>query len=756
MAEIQVKGLGKVQIEGDTPTPEEEQLIIDALKSKEDLLSKSLESELTGLKGLEFIGGRPTFEMIGAIGGSIPGTIAGSLPGGVAGGTLGASGMGQAYDILQSALTDEETDFTTQVGKAKKDFQREALLQTFFAKIPGMGSAAKRFIFGDKSKKPLYESAKRLGFPLSLSDGGNLIAQGYGRVIGVFPYVGGPIKKGFAKKADILNSTAKDTLNTFAPNVSLTKLGIDMSKAAQSTFDDFKRVSSFFYDDFYNSVNKVKAPIISTQNFKNKINFYIKQIDEGDIVLESGKVATQAQKDAMYKWAKQYLDIPKYININQYQSLNKNIEKFAKRSKTEPVDIRALTIFREGLEKDLNLLAKKSYTDTFKKVIDPKLIEEIGTKLKFANQVYSEGLQNSLITNTLKKAAKKEGVKLTPIPSKTIFDSPAAKDFKKVDRNIFSPGFQVQGSLTADQLGKVLIANRNVTPQLLSDLKSLVGEKQFKNFVRSRLQQGYDDALVKFSEPDRTGLMFDPFKFEANLGLNKKASRDLLEEMLKGSNLTLQNLDDFFAIAKNHSGLTIPDVSAFVSRRAVLGGTKSLLGGFAMGYTSYQNPFRGAALIYLSRKTSNFLNNPKALKDVMTVLDPNSPASQLKTGTLKLIDAMISESQTKQEANDFKLYKEYIDQIPLIDLKKELEEDTSPLSRNYLNYDKFLNQENTEEIKVSSQPNIITPPLVTPSINPNLMSQAPAGVSATGLTPTEQALLSPEEQQIRLRSRGIA
>ena len=47
----------------------------------------------------------------------------------------------------------------------------------------------------------------------------------------------------------------------------------------------------------------------------------------------------------------------------------------------------------------------------------------------------------------------------------------------------------------------------------------------------------------------------------------------------------------------------------------------------------------------------------------------------------------------------------------------------------------------------------------TPSVNPMLISQAPTGimgVSATGLTPTEQALLSPEEQAIKLRSRGMA
>ena len=48
--------------------------------------------------------------------------------------------------------------------------------------------------------------------------------------------------------------------------------------------------------------------------------------------------------------------------------------------------------------------------------------------------------------------------------------------------------------------------------------------------------------------------------------------------------------------------------------------------------------------------------------------------------------------------------------------------------------------------------------LLTPNIDSNLFAQAPKGIMSVnrGLTQTEQALLSPEEQQIRLRSRGLA
>jgi hypothetical protein len=767
MAIIEVEGLGQVEIEGETPTESEARGIKKALDSisgnvEEGLGTDTIIPEMIdpGLaeigkpQGLELIGGRPTFEAAGAIAGSIPGTAAGPA-GTVGGGVLGSMAGGQIFDVLQSTLTDESTDFGTQAERAVSDLKRETLLQSFFAKVPGLFTATKRFVFG-KPDKQLYDSAKKIKFPLSLSDAGNMISRGYGRVIGVFPFVGQPIKKGFAQKANILNKAADDTLNTFAPNVTLTKLGMDMAEASKSTFGDFRRVTTFLYDDALSSINKTKVPIISTKNLKNSFRNFSKEVDAGKIRLTSGKILQDSRKDSIYKFAKNGLKIPEYITVNQYRGLVKSMQDFANKSGKEGYNIKVITGFKSAIERDLNLLTTKKYTDTIAKKVDPKTVSEIITKLKFANKVYANGLENSIITNKLKKQASEAGIKLTSIPGKKAFDTPISKEFKKVDKNIFGPGYQVQGSITSDQLGKVLLANRNVTPQLLDDLRTLVGDKQYKNFVRARLQTGYDKSLIKFTEPDRTGLMFDPYKFETNLGLNTKAGRELLESMLKGSKLKIDDLDAFFTVAKNHAGLKIPDVSSFVARRAALGGTKSVLGGFALGYTSYQNPVRGAALIYLARKTSNFLNNPKQLEDVMKVLDPNSTGSQIKVASLKVIDAMISDSRSKQEENDFKMYREYIELLPTSEIDKELKEGIPQFTEDYLNKDKTPNLDLPTSDDQSQLP---TPQLNTPNLDANLLARTPtqpSGINATGLTVTEQGLLSPEEQAIRLRQRGMA
>ena len=722
MATIFVEGLGEIQIQGEVPTREEQQTILNALETtstdienqyldkipdptKEADVEKGLATdtaipemidpnlaELGKPKGLEKIGGRPTFEAAGAIAGSVIGGAGLNPATAVAGGTLGSMGLGQLHDVLQAAITDEPTDFVTQVGKAKSDFQREATLQTFFAKVPGLLASTRKLIFG-KPEKSLYDSAKRIGYPLSLSDSGNILSRAYGKVIGVFPYVGSPIKTKGLEKAAFLNKTADDTLNTFGPNVTLSKLGIDMSKAATSTFNDFRRVSGFFYDDFYKSVDKIgNTPVISTKNYVNSLQKYVKLIDSGKI-----KGVKSPQKDAIYKYAKQNTkSIPKYINATQYKSLAEDIKYYSKLAKKEPFNVKVLTGLKSSLETDLRLLTKESYQKDLLnnvypmskskiKKLDPNLLSDIAEKLKFADKVYANGVQNSIISNVMKKEASKQGVKLTTIPGKKTFDSPVSKEFKKVDKNIFGPGFEVQGSINVDLLGEALV-KRGASKALFADLRSLVGQKQFDKFTRAKIQKGFDDSLIPKSEGGSSaGLIFNPYKFEQNLGLNTETGRELLEEMLKGSKLKIGKLDDFFEVAKNHAGLKLPDVSSFMQRRLVLGGPKSLLGGMAMGATTYTSPFLGLSLIYMGRRTSNVLANPKILDDIMTVMNPNSTASQIKITSLKLIDGLISDSQNNIEKNELSSYREYIELLPTDKIRKELEEGIPAFTNDYLN-----------------------------------------------------------------------
>ena len=50
----------------------------------------------------------------------------------------------------------------------------------------------------------------------------------------------------------------------------------------------------------------------------------------------------------------------------------------------------------------------------------------------------------------------------------------------------------------------------------------------------------------------------------------------------------------------------------------------------------------------------------------------------------------------------------------------------------------------------------VSPTMATPQIDPNLMTQGPQNITQTGLTHTENALLSNEEKAMRLRQRGLS
>ena len=494
---------------------------------------------------------------------------------------------------------------------------------------------------------------------------------------------------------------------------------------------------------------------------RNSLQKYVTKIIDGTI-----KGVVSPQKDAIYQYAKKNKKIPDYITATQYRNLKDDIKYFARLSKKEPFNIKVLTGLKSSLETDLRLLNKQSYRDNLLKNVYSKnkkltsdTLSDIATRLRFADKVYATGLENSLITSVMKKQAQKEGVKLVPIPGKKIFEEPTANIFKKVDKNIFGTGFKVPGSLNADELAEALL-KRKASPTFLKDLRTLVGEKQYNRFVRSKLQKAYSSSLVP--SKSKTGLMFDPYKFEQSLGMDTAAGRDLLEEMLKGSKVTLDQLDSFFNVAKNHAGLKIPDVSSFVARRATLGGTKSIIGGVVMGAGITKNPLIAVPLIYMARKTSGFLANPKALNDVVKVFDPNSTASQMKVAALKLMDALISESRNKIEKNELSLYREHLELMPLSEIKKGVE-DTLESSEEFLNMNRDVDVE-SPDVEEPVQENRNLPQdnrtlLETPGVNPaffnaGIMNQGVA--DDTGLTSSEHAFLDDQEKMMRLRQRGYA
>ncbi len=76
-------------------------------------------------------------------------------------------------------------------------------------------------------------------------------AKWYGRVLGVFPFVGTPLRASKAQVAWYLDKRIMDTFNELAPMSSVMDIGALITKQAQSKFNQFAKINARFYDDFF-------------------------------------------------------------------------------------------------------------------------------------------------------------------------------------------------------------------------------------------------------------------------------------------------------------------------------------------------------------------------------------------------------------------------------------------------------------------------------------------------------------------------
>ena len=219
MAQIYIEGLGNVNIQGNVPTPEEEKAIANQLQQKtqdteqpintEEQKTQSftqsainaLKSRETGLAAGGF-GGFATGARFGAMGGSMVGGLPGAVIGGLAGGVLGATGAGQVYDILDSYIQGENKTFDESTKQALKDIKTETMFSMIGQTIPGIKPAITRLLskrekgeLVGKDAKELYDAGKRIGVDIVPLDISKNIGKLYGKVAGVFPLVGRPIKE---------------------------------------------------------------------------------------------------------------------------------------------------------------------------------------------------------------------------------------------------------------------------------------------------------------------------------------------------------------------------------------------------------------------------------------------------------------------------------------------------------------------------------------------------------------------------------
>lgn len=601
MGEITVKGVGNVRIAGDTPTEEEARVIAEMMGVQEppqipvpdggpaerlierppDTLTPDPTPALTGMTG--GVVTRPGAEAVGGTLGGFAGQSAGPV-GMVGGAVLGAGAGSAAFDTADAALRmltgqgpreEEAMDPTIRALMAgKSEFQWTGGAS---ALVPALKMVGPKILgVASKEAKELTATAKRMGVPVGpIHASGSKAVKGASRVLGVFPFVGTPIRRAAKGGAAAIDTKFNNILNTLAPNATIADLGVDLVDAATNRYAKFRRVSSALYDDFYKKAATLPVPdIFPTKNAIREASQMTGRVRAGDIVLTTGETLRSPIPNVLDDYIKKLTDLPEHITAEQYRQLQVDLKDVMSVMNRDGYDISRAVKLKKALEVDFNS------PDITK--LDPEAGKSVVNALTRANKFYAETI--------------------------TRFQTPTAKRFGRADRKMFGTGPWTPGTINEDEVFKVVFNAKS--PHAIDDLRNLVGPKKFQAAARRFFETAHDSAMV--TRGDFTFL--DAEKFRASIGLGSKDGEQVLKSILRGSQLTTGTFEKFAAVAKAIEGVPVPNTSIYVQRRLMLGGA-----GAAISFLNA--PVTTIAAITMARYGAKLLSSPKMLDVLVKATD---------------------------------------------------------------------------------------------------------------------------------------
>ncbi len=520
--------------------------------------------------------------------------IAGAAIGGALGAFAGSYGYGRAtsvppHEAALDALREGELDASFGVGIP---------ILANYAKVLGPAFIRLAGIDAEKTKY-LLATADKIGAKYGIVDASaNQLVKGARTVLGVFPWIGTPFRRASQESAEAIEKTIESQLNRVAPNASMSQIGIDMTKAAENSYIEWKRVAGGLFDnadDYAKSVGATApaAPIIeNAQMIGRRADF--PTLTEGEFK-DAGGSAISEYIASSTKIAGDRL------TVDELRALEKGADELWSRE-LPAVDARRLTLFKEGIERawaDINVL------DAAGKVVDDPLVR---TNYDNAKSFYADGM--------------------------TKFSTPTAKKFGRVDKRLFRPGAFKAGTLNEDEVAR--FAFNLKSPQSVADLKSLVGEDAVRAAFRENIDAAIEQAAVKNSEGVVTSFKWGTL--QKSMGLTGNAvEEEALVEVLKGTGVKAKDFYDIIELGMRLEGA--PNASKFVARRATLGGKSALFGALGAGAFIGGTSGMAATVIpaIMTRHGATLLTRPSTLKNLLATLDPTAKPALRRIALARLI-----------------------------------------------------------------------------------------------------------------------
>jgi len=434
---------------------------------------------------------------------------------------------------------------------------------------------------------------------------------------------------GFRSYKDMMSAELR--VNELAPIQHMSEVGAFMFEEAGKRYRQFSYINDLLYTDFENKAKKISKAFIPTSQTKGMAQMIRDDIADMKIKLQNYN-EFKPELDRIEKFVTETLaELPDYVKPKDIRTLQREINRLyqeaeskigAGASKQGIMGGSLLARARKALTQDLNDYANWAPGLNAEEKV---LAESAKKSLYRANEVFS---------------------KMSPL-----YKSPAAKQFNLVDQNLFTSGPDLPGYFYSDEIGKMLFRD-GLSPQRVRDYQALVGQNAFMTGVRSWINNGFKAALddspeIALRVTDPTGKassitirerILDPDKLKQNINFDDAGFEEMMN--LAGYNgkafkENIKGLVELQSMVKQ-AGIGT-STSQIVARRLSLGGVRSAASTFAIfgsgaGATLAASEGQlipggvaGSIMLgLLTRRTSNFLSEPGALKAYTKIVDPKT------------------------------------------------------------------------------------------------------------------------------------
>ena len=648
----------------------------------------------------------------------VPASLLSNLMGGAAGVTAGASlGRGlasAAYDFANdlvrlTAGIENPTDTEDAGMRALVEMRNSAL---FTGMAAGLGPLASYFrpIVGKvlglgADASGMQKLADKYAVPIGISiaatgDMAGSAAKGFGKVIGVFPLVGGIMRdrqlrsvvgatKAIRSQSGLIGDAesfyreqykllskqdrkifdddlknlgfnsldeaieAQVRLDAYAPIQHMTDVGAFMTNSAEARYKRFARVNDLLYTNFENIAKEIDVPFIGTSHTKAVGDMLRERIDQYKITLDNYEKYSP-QLNEMEDFIVNVLGgLPEYLDVLQVRGLQKQINKIYGNMKGEfganfaGSDILAQA--RKAITTDLNNFAG------WKPNLAPEtkyMAEKAKKSLLRANSVFA---------------------KMSPI-----YKSQTAKKFKLVDENLFSPGPDLPGWNYADEMYNIVMS-KGITPMAVKDVKELIGDQAFASVTRTWLDQGFKQSLrrndpidLMVDVPSSTGapskrimvtdFAVDPEALLKNIGYNEPGFEAMIDAAGLNGQVVKKNIADLVDLVKRIENQSVGNPFQLVKRRLALGGLRSGIKTFSFGTAAQVGGAGAGAAVFgpapiiaglLARYTADFLSSPDVLKRYSQIIDDKASLAVKRAAYGNIIRDFYKQISTGERLEEF-------------------------------------------------------------------------------------------------------